>query len=381
MTHVATGKTAQKRADRHRWRFCVAPMMAVTERHCRYFYRLLSHRARLYTPMLTADAIIYGDRHRLLTFSPREHPVALQLGGCAPPAMGKAARIGADFGYDEININVGCPSPRVQAGTFGACLMAEPDRVAACVAAMKQQGVACVSVKCRIAIDEAAPREMLWRFAEHVFGAGADALIVHARKAWLDGLSPADNRNIPPLDYPLVYALQAAWPNKPIVINGGIQTIANARTHQGRVAGVMLGRAVRSHPAVLLGADRFVTGYGKGADDAGDNVRTSASTEPPLSLSQRDALIKAVRSYGAYAAHQQVLGARLSALVAPLVGCFNAMPGARAWRRELTRSQADPLGSTDVEARINCALSHIASTHAPMAIPVRHRDTAPIGAS
>src|SRR5579883_3169016 len=209
--------------------FSVAPMMDWTDRHCRVFHRLLSARARLYTEMLTGAAIVHGDRVRLLGFDKSEHPLALQLGGSDPGELAVAARIGADFGYDEINLNVGCPSDRVQEGRFGACLMAEPALVADCVAAMKAAVKIPVTVKCRLGIDDQDPEQALFAFAAAVKAAGADALIVHARKAWLKGLSPRENRELPPLDYAIVHRLKAAHPDFTIVLNGGIASLAQAR--------------------------------------------------------------------------------------------------------------------------------------------------------
>src|SRR4051812_16700996 len=224
-------------------KFSVAPMMDWTDRHCRVFHRLMTRRAKLYTEMLTTGAIIHGDRARLLGFDASEHPVALQLGGSDPHDLATAAKIGADFGYDEINLNVGCPSDRVKDGRFGACLMAEPELVARGVAAMKAAVKIPVTVKCRIGIDDQDPEIALDALARGVVAAGADALIVHARKAWLNGLSPKENRDIPPLDYDRVYRLKAAWPNVPVIINGGISGIVEARQHLAHVDGVMLGRA------------------------------------------------------------------------------------------------------------------------------------------
>src|SRR5712675_966413 len=211
--------------------FSVAPMMDWTDRHCRVFHRLMTRRARLYTEMLTTGAIIHGDRKRLLGFDASEHPVALQLGGSDPGDLATSAKIGEDFGYDEINLNVGCPSDRVKDGRFGACLMAEPALVAACVDAMKRAVSIPVTVKCRIGIDDQDPEAALDMLARDVVAAGADALVVHARKAWLDGLSPKKNRDIPPLDYNRVYRLKAALPDVPIIINGGITGIAEAKQH------------------------------------------------------------------------------------------------------------------------------------------------------
>src|SRR6201994_164929 len=235
-------------------------MMDWTDRHCRVFHRLLSRRARLYTEMLTTGAIIHGDRARLLGFDPSEHPIALQLGGSDPVDLATSAKIGEDFGYDEINLNVGCPSDRVKDGRFGACLMAEPELVASCVAAMKRAVRIPVTVKCRIGIDDQDPEIALDRLARAVVAAGADALIVHARKAWLNGLSPKENRNIPPLDYDRVYRLKAALLQVPVVINGGIANLAEAKRHFSKVDGVMLGRAAYQEPWRLLAVDPEIFG-------------------------------------------------------------------------------------------------------------------------
>src|SRR5256886_15458793 len=235
--------------------FSVAPMMDWTDRHCRVFHRLMSRRARLYTEMLTTGAIIHGDRRRLLGFDPSEHPVALQLGGSDPGDLATAAKIGEDFGYDEINLNVGCPSDRVKDGRFGACLMAEPALVADGVAAMKRAVKIPVTVKCRIGIDDQDPEVALNALARGVVAAGADALVVHARKAWLNGLSPKENRDIPPLDYDRVYRLKAALPDVPVIINGGVASIAEAARHLDHVDGAMLGRAAYQQPWRLLHVD------------------------------------------------------------------------------------------------------------------------------
>src|SRR5271168_2821211 len=242
------------------YRFSVAPMMDWTDRHCRVFHRLMSRRARLYTEMLTTGAIIHGDRKRLLGFDASEHPAALQLGGSDARDLATAAKIGEDFGYDEINLNVGCPSDRVKDGRFGACLMAEPALVAAGVEAMKRAVKIPVTVKCRIGIDDQDPEVALDTIARGVIAAGADALIVHARKAWLSGLSPKENRDVPPLDYGIVYRLKAAHPDWPIVINGGVPSIEAARDHLAHVDGVMLGRAAYQEPWRLLAADPMLFG-------------------------------------------------------------------------------------------------------------------------
>src|SRR6201991_1739613 len=221
----------EKSAKSYDFLFSVAPMMDWTDRHCRVFHRLMTRRGRLYTEMLTTGAILHGDRQRLLAFDLSEHPVALQLGGSDPRDLASAAKIGEDFGYDEINLNVGCPSDRVKEGRFGACLMAEPALVASCVAAMKAAVAIPVTVKCRIGIDDQDPEVALDVLARGVIAAGSDALIVHARKAWLNGLSPKENRDIPPLDYDRVYRLKAALPDVPVIINGGITGIAEAKRH------------------------------------------------------------------------------------------------------------------------------------------------------
>src|SRR5882762_11894284 len=235
--------------------FCVAPMMDWTDRHCRFFHRLLSGRARLYTEMVTAEAVLHGNRDRLLAFSSEEHPVALQLGGYDPARLAEAAAIGEGYGYDEINLNVGCPSDRVQEGRFGACLMAEPALVGDGVAAMKAAVKVPVTVKCRIGIDAQDPEESLDALTRIVVAAGVDALIVHARKAWLDGLSPKENRDVPPLDYDRVYRLKRANPALDIAINGGIASVTAAAGHLDHVDGVMMGRAAYQEPWRLLDVD------------------------------------------------------------------------------------------------------------------------------
>src|ERR1700730_9611401 len=252
---IAKGMIKRNDVNMLERRFCIAPMMDWTDRHCRVFHRLMTRRARLYTEMLTTGAIIHGDRQRLLSFDACEHPVALQLGGSDPRDLATAAKIGEAFGYDEVNLNVGCPSDRVQDGRFGACLMAEPALVAECVQAMKRAVDIPVTVKCRIGIDDQDPEIALDALARGVIAAGGDALIVHARKAWLNGLSPKENREIPPLDYDIVYRLKASMPDVPIIINGGIAGLGEAKAHLGCVDGVMLGRAAYHEPWRLLSAD------------------------------------------------------------------------------------------------------------------------------
>src|SRR5580700_7386921 len=236
-------------------KFSVAPMMDWTDRHCRVFHRLLTRRARLYTEMITADAVIFGPRERLIGFDAFERPLALQLGGSDPARLAQAAAIGADFGYDEINLNCGCPSDRVQNGRFGACLMREPALVAECIAAMASAVKIPVTVKCRIGVDEQEPREALFALVAAVEPAGAAAVVVHARKAWLEGLSPKDNRTIPPLDYPLVYDLKRAYPALPIALNGGLADLDAVQAALAHVDGVMLGRAAYQNPELLLQVD------------------------------------------------------------------------------------------------------------------------------
>ncbi|MDE2375968.1 tRNA dihydrouridine(20/20a) synthase DusA [Bradyrhizobium sp.] len=294
-------------------RFSVAPMMDWTDRHCRVFHRHLTRRALLYTEMLTTGAVIHGDRARLLGFDAREHPLALQLGGSEPAELAEAARIGEGFGYDEINLNVGCPSDRVRDGRFGACLMAEPELVADCVAAMKRAVRIPVTVKCRIGIDDQDPELALDRLARAVVAAGSDALIVHARKAWLDGLSPKENRDIPPLDHDRVYRLKRAMPNVPVIINGGILGIEEARAHLVHVDGAMLGRAAYQEPWRLLAVDPDIFG----------------EVAPQATMQQ------ALEAMTPYIADQLARGTRLHAITRHFVGAFHAVPGARAFRRHL----------------------------------------------
>jgi tRNA-dihydrouridine synthase A len=237
--------------------FSVAPMMDWTDRHCRYFHRLLSRHARLYTEMVTTGALLYGDKARHLDYSRQEHPIALQLGGSDPKALAQCAQMGEDWGYDEVNLNCGCPSDRVQNGRFGACLMAEPALVAQGVAAMKAVTHLPITVKCRIGIDDQDSEEGLNHFAQAVIEAGADALIIHARKAWLKGLSPKENRDIPPLDYGRVFRLKARFPHCPMILNGGITTLEQGQSlmQQGALEGIMLGRSAYQDPFILLGVD------------------------------------------------------------------------------------------------------------------------------
>jgi tRNA-dihydrouridine synthase A len=316
----------EKTTKSYDFHFSVAPMMDWTDRHCRVFHRLMSRRARLYTEMLTTGAIIHGDRRRLLGFDPSEHLVALQLGGSDPADLADAAKIGEDFGYDEINLNVGCPSDRVKDGRFGACLMAEPALVADGVAAMKRAVKIPVTVKCRIGIDDQDSEVALDVLARGVVAAGADALVVHARKAWLNGLSPKENRDIPPLDYDRVYRLKAALPHVPVIINGGIGSVAEAARHLDHVDGVMLGRAAYQEPWRLLDVDPEL--FGEAAPYA----------------TMKDVF----EAMFPYIEGQLAQGAKLHAMTRHFVGAFHGVPGARAFRRHLAEKGVKPGAGVDV---------------------------------
>jgi len=307
-------------------RFSVAPMMDWTDRHCRVFHRMMTRRARLYTEMLTSGAVIHGDRPRLLGFDACEHPVALQLGGSDARDLATAAKVGEDFGYDEINLNVGCPSDRVKDGRFGACLMAEPQLVADGVAAMKRAVKIPVTVKCRIGIDDQDPEISLDVLARGVIAAGADALIVHARKAWLNGLSPKENRDIPPLCYDRVYRLKAALPDVPVIINGGIASLAEARGHLDFVDGVMLGRAAYQEPWRLLAVDPEL--FGEAAPFA----------------SMKDVF----EAMMPYIGDQLAQGTRLHSMTKHFVGAFHGVRGARAFRRYLSENATKHGAGLDV---------------------------------
>lgn len=341
------------------FRFSVAPMMDWTDAHCRSFHRILSRRALLYTEMVTTGAVIHGPRERLLGFTPDEHPVAVQLGGSDPGELAQAARICADFGYDEINLNVGCPSDRVQDGRFGACLMREPALVGECVAAMKAAVALPVTVKCRIGVDDQDPVEALDALTRAVRAAGVDALIVHARKAWLQGLSPKENRDVPPLDYARVHALKAANPDLPIAINGGIKTIEAAQAElaprqdvarQGvagdgvALDGVMLGRAAYQDPGLLLRVDTEIFG--------------EASAPVPDAFA-------AVEAYEPYVAAQLERGVRLSSITRHMLGLFAGMPGARLYRRHLsTRAVLPGAGLETLREAVDLVRRAIETTEA-----------------
>lgn len=316
--------------------FAVAPMMDWTDRHCRFFHRQLTKRALLYTEMVVADAVIHGDRERLLAFDPVEHPLALQLGGSEPAKLAEAARIAADLGHDEINLNVGCPSDRVQSGTFGACLMKTPSVVAECVAAMKKAVSVPVTVKCRIGVDDQDPEAALSVLAAKVRAAGADALWVHARKAWLEGLSPKENREVPPLDYDRVYRLKADYPDWFVGINGGVASLGEVRAHLGRVDGVMLGRAAYHEPALLAGIDAMLEG------GEGDGTADFA------------AVVGAMKEH---ARAHIAAGGRLAHVTRHMTGLFHGMAGARRWRQILSTEATRPDAGPDVLDRAFSAVS------------------------
>ena len=288
-------------------------MMDWTDRHCRVLHRTLTRRSLLYTEMVTTGAVLHGDRPRLLGFSPVEHPVALQLGGSDPVDLVAAARIGEAEGYDEINLNVGCPSDRVQSGRFGACLMREPDLVAECMAAMGAAVKVPVTVKCRIGVDDQVPEESLFRLVELCSQAGVKLFVVHARKALLKGLSPKENRDVPPLNYPLVWRLKQERPDLTIVINGGIGSLDEAEDHLRHVDGVMLGRAAYHTPSILADVDGRIFGEGAGRGP-----------------------FQAVEAYRDYVGRELARGTHLAAMTRHMLGLFHGMPGARAWRRILT---------------------------------------------
>ncbi|CAM3187985.1 tRNA-dihydrouridine(20/20a) synthase [Methylobacterium mesophilicum] len=289
-------------------------MMDWTDRHCRAFHRTLSARARLYTEMVTTGAVLHGPRDRLLGFSKQEHPVAVQLGGSDPAELAQAARIAADFGYAEINLNVGCPSDRVQDGRFGACLMREPALVGDCVAALKAAVSVPVTVKCRIGVDDQDPEAALDALADAVVAAGVDGLIVHARKAWLKGLSPKENRDVPPLDYGRAARLKQRLGALPVAVNGGLRDLDTVRAHLAEVDGAMVGRAAYTEPALLLGVDPELFGVDAPVPDA----------------------FAAVAAFEPYLAEILARGERLHAVTRHMLGLFNGRPGARAFRRHLS---------------------------------------------
>jgi tRNA-dihydrouridine synthase A len=300
--------------------FSVAPMMEWTDRHFRTFLRLVSARALLYTEMVTSGAVLHGPRERLLGFDPREQPVALQVGGSDPAELAEAARVGADYGYREINLNVGCPSDRVQSGRFGACLMAESALVASCVSAMAAAVDIPVTVKCRVGIDDQDCEETLEAFIAQVAAAGCRTFIVHARKAWLEGLSPKQNRDVPALDYERVYRLKGFHPELEIILNGGIETFEQAEAHLAHVDGVMLGRAAYHNPYLLADVD----------------ARFFGDSEPP------PARAEIVRRFAAYAQEQLERGVAVHQMTRHILGLYHGQPGARAFRRYLSENATRP---------------------------------------
>ena len=296
--------------------FSVAPMMDWTDRHCRYFHRLLSKNTLLYTEMVTAAAIVHGNQDRLLGFHPAEQPVALQIGGSDPELLAIATKIAVQRGYPEVNLNVGCPSDRVQSGSFGAVLMEQPDLVAECVASMiAASDNAEITVKCRIGVDDQTPEKALPEFLQTVSMAGVRSFTIHARKAWLQGLSPKENRDIPPLDYPLVYQMKRDFPELEICINGGIATLAEAEKHlENGVDGVMIGRAAYHSPAdILCSADRRIFGGPVDSD-----------------------ITKAVHNMLEYIEIELSKGTRLNQITRHMLGAFSGQPGARNWRRVIS---------------------------------------------
>lgn len=299
-------------------------MMDGTDRHCRYFHRLMTRHTRLYTEMITAEALLHGDRDYLLGFDHTEHPVAIQLGGSDPVKLKEAAKIGAGYGYDEINLNVGCPSDRVQSGAFGACLMREPDLVAECISAMAAAVKVPVTVKCRIGVDDQNPEETLPSFVESVSDAGCKVFIIHARKAWLQGLSPKENRTIPPLDYELVARMKASRNDLSIILNGGIETVQQSVGHLERFDGVMLGRAAYGAPYLLSQVDAMLFDDHSEAISRQDVVRA-------MSIYVKDAFERGVRPH---------------TITRHMLGLFHGAPGARAWRRFL--SENAPLSRSDI---------------------------------
>jgi len=317
-------------------RLCVAPMMDWTDRHCRFFLRLISKRTHLYTEMITTGAILHGDAKRVLNFHPHEHPLALQLGGSDPEALESCARIATEYDYDEINLNVGCPSDRVRTGRFGACLMAEPALVADCVAAMSTATPLPVTVKTRIGIDDLDDYDFLCTFVSRVAAAGCDCFIIHARKAWLQGLSPKENREIPPLDYDVAYRLKRDFPRLEIILNGGIGDLDQSRRHLQHVDGVMLGRAAYHNPYILAEADRMIFDV----------------TDP---VSSRRAIIERLLTY---VEEELSNGTRLHHITRHILGLFQGVRGARAWRRHLSEhSHRDDAGTEVIQRALSVAES------------------------
>jgi len=305
-----------RQATKSRHRICVAPMMDWTDRHDRYFLRLITRHTLLYTEMVTTSAILHGDRDYLLGYDPAEHPVALQLGGSEPEKLARCARIAADLGYDEVNLNVGCPSDRVQSGRFGACLMAEPHVVADCVVALREAVTIPVTVKTRIGIDERDSYEELVRFVDCVAAAGCEVFIIHARKAWLTGLSPKENREIPPLRYDVVHRLKDDFPHLVIILNGGLTSLDQIAAHLNNLDGIMIGRAAYENPYLLAPIDQYFFG----------------AAAPPPSRHQ------VIEQFISYVERQLAQGVPLTAMTRHILGLFQGLPRARAWRRYLSEN-------------------------------------------
>lgn len=300
-------------------KFCVAPMMDWSDRHCRFFWRLMSKHARLYTEMITTGALLYGDSDRFLRFNDEEHPIAVQLGGSSPNDLAKSALLCEQAGYDEINLNVGCPSERVQNGAFGACLMNEPELVADCIQAMAESVKIPVTIKCRIGVDDNDSYESLCAFVEKNKSAGCETFIVHARKAWLSGLSPKQNREIPPLNYPMVFRLKQDFPELCIVLNGGLKTIAACQQSLEQLDGVMIGREAYQNPFMLAGVDQLLFG----------DAHSDGDFEQPLEVAE---------AFKSYIERELSQGAKLNHLTRHILGLFNGRPNAKAWRRFLSEN-------------------------------------------
>lgn len=312
-------------------RFCIAPMLDWTNRHCRYFHRLITQNAVLYTEMVTSGALIHAEPERFLKFHRAEHPVAVQLGGSNPKDLAICAKLCQDYGYDEVNLNIGCPSDRVQSGSFGACLMAEPDLVADCCRAMLEACDIPVTVKCRIGIDDQDEYQDLQNFVSKVSAAGINTFIIHARKAWLRGLSPKENRDIPPLNYERVYQLKAEFPQLEIILNGGITDLQQGLAHLDKVDGIMMGREAYQNPYILAGVDRLF--YGD-------------QTPPPT----RDEIINALIPY---IDAELAQGSKLNYISRHILGLYQKVPGAKKWRRFLSENahKADATSDLLVAAR------------------------------
>lgn len=328
-------------------RFSVAPMIDCTDRHARYFLRLMSSQALLYTEMITTGALLHGDPNRLLRFDRAEHPIALQLGGSNADELARSAEIGQHAGYDEINLNVGCPSDRVQSGRFGACLMAEPELVARCVEAMQNVVDIPVTVKCRIGIDDQDDYADLHRFISAVAARGCKVFIVHARKAWLNGLSPKENREIPPLKYDIVYRIKQEFPALTIVINGGIKTIAECQQHMHHVDGVMVGREAYQNPFLLAGVDQTIFGLSQQSD------------LPPPDATRTDIL----RAYLPYVQQELMQGTRLSHMTRHILGLFHGQAGGKRFRQVLSTDATKPgAGIEVIEAALQQVITRTTET-------------------